>query len=199
MDSFKAAEISRMDLGGNAAWKEFWEAKTGGVWGTPGKGGDGKAQLELEERYGGDVGEEWKERLGCLVEGREFAGMPVRERKTMEGRGMDGSTARTTSPLAAGGMGPRSQKEQNEDFFARKGSENKNRPEGLAPNQGGKYAGFGSEPAMPAGGGVGVGGGAGVPGVDEFQKDPLAALGKGLGWFASSVGYVFSCQILPDW
>lgn len=27
-----------------------------------------------------------------------------------------------------------------------------------------------------------------MPGVDEFQKDPLAALGKGFGWFSGVVG-----------
>ena len=35
-----------------------------------------------------------------------------------------------------------------EDFFSRKIAENASRPEGLAPNQGGKYVGFGSTPAL---------------------------------------------------
>ena len=37
-------------------------------------------------------------------------------------------------------------KEQNQDYFARMGSENSSRPENLPPSQGGKYAGFGSSP-----------------------------------------------------
>ncbi len=187
MDSFKPAEISRMELGGNANWKEFWESKSGEKWGKPGHGGDGEAMRVVGERYGGDAGEEYKERLGCRVEGREFAGMPVKEqRKKVESRGGETSstTGRTASPLA--GAGPRSQKAQNEDFFARKGNENAGRPEGLAPSQGGKYGGFGSEPAVPMAG-EGGGGGA-LPGVDDFQKDPVAALSKGFGWFTSTVG-----------
>ena len=36
-----------------------------------------------------------------------------------------------------------------EDFFSRKMAENANKPEGLAPSQGGKYVGFGSTPAAP--------------------------------------------------
>jgi ADP-ribosylation factor GTPase-activating protein 1 len=28
----------------------------------------------------------------------------------------------------------------------------------------------------------------GIPGVDEFQKDPVAALTKGFGWFTTAVG-----------
>ncbi|KAL6718657.1 ADP-ribosylation factor GTPase-activating protein gcs1 [Lecanora helva] len=183
MDSFKAAEIKRMELGGNSAWKDFWEEKTGKGWGRPGEGGGREAQEEVGKRYGGDVGEEWKERLGCLVEGREFAGMPPKERKTMEAKGTDASTARTESPL---GQGPQSRKEQNEEFFARKGNENASRPDGLAPSQGGKYAGFGSEP-MPARNGGGAAG-QGMPGVNDFQQDPMKALSKGFWGFAGAVG-----------
>jgi len=36
-----------------------------------------------------------------------------------------------------------------EDFFSRKMHENANRPEGVAPSQGGKYVGFGSTPSVP--------------------------------------------------
>ena len=189
MDSFKPAEISRMELGGNANWKDFWEGKQRNreKWGKPGQGGDGEAMRLVGERYGGVEGEEYKERLGCRVEGREFVGLPVRERKRMESWGADtSSTARTSSPLASAG-GSRSQmKAQNEDFFARKGSENASRPEGLAPSQGGKYAGFGSEPPpQPV---MAREGSAILPGVDDFQKDPVAALSKGFGWFTSTVG-----------
>ena len=31
MDSFKAAEVSRMEKGGNARWRGEWEGKTGYV------------------------------------------------------------------------------------------------------------------------------------------------------------------------
>ena len=188
MDSFKPLELARMDLGGNNAWKEFWESKTGRSWGEPGQGADATAQRTLEERYGGDIGEEWKERLGCKVDGKEFTGMPIKERKKMESIGTDSATARTASPLnASGGMGSKSQKDMNEEFFARKGNENKYRPDGVAPSQGGKYGGFGSEPAPT--GKVGGGGGGGVlPSADEFQADPVAALTKGFGWFTSTVG-----------
>ncbi len=190
MDSFKPLELARMDLGGNNAWKEFWESKTGRSWGEPGQGADATAQRTLEERYGGDIGEEWKERLGCKVDGKEFTGMPIKERKKMESIGTDSATARTASPLnASGGMGSRSQKEMNEEFFARKGNENKYRPDGVAPSQGGKYGGFGSEPAVPGKAGGGGGGVGGVlPSADDFQADPVAALTKGFGWFTSTVG-----------
>ena len=173
-----------MELGGNERWRKFWEEKTGNGWDSPGRGADRAAAARLEGVYGGEVGEEWKERLGCEVEGREFTGMPVKERRQMESKGMDEATGRTSSPMTRFG---KSQKEMNENFFARKGDENASRPEGLRPSEGGKYGGFGSEPMPPPGGSNNTGG-AGMPGVDEFQKDPVAALSKGFGWFTGAVG-----------
>ncbi len=176
MDAFKVNEILRMEKGGNSAWKAFWEKNTGERWGRLDAEGGARG---WEERYGGRVGEEWKERLGCLVEGREFLGLPVKEEKVEKKMGV------------TGGMEGKSQKEMNEDFFARKGNENESRRADLPPSQGGKYAGFGSDPTAAVGGSgdrKGSGKEEGIPGVDEFQKDPVAALTKGLGWFTTTVG-----------
>jgi ADP-ribosylation factor GTPase-activating protein 1 len=68
-----------------------------------------------------------------------------------------------------------SQKARNEAYFASKGQENDSRPEGLAPNQGGKYSGFGSSP-MPT-----------SSNEPDFQSDPVAALTRGFGWLSSTV------------
>jgi len=177
MDAFKGNEMKRMELGGNEAWKSFWEEKEGKKW----------ADVGLEDRYSGDTGEEWKERLSANVEGREFRPMPAK--KKMENRvvtpsGFGGETpVRTASP--AGALAGRSRKEANESLFSKKGNENASRSADLPPSQGGKYAGFGSEPAPVAG--VAQKGGV-LPGVDEFQKDPVAALTKGFGWFTTTVG-----------
>lgn len=179
MDAFKVAEMARMEMGGNEAWRGFWEEK------EKGRRWD---DVSLEDRYGGEVAEEWKERLGCKVEGREFTGLPQKKEplKKKIGGGTGQSTpVRTASP--AGSFQPGSKKEQNEVYFARLGNENANRPADLLPSQGGKYGGFGSEPpAAPIAGRAADGGG--IPGVDEFQKDPVAALTKGLGWFTTTVG-----------
>ncbi|KAJ2865363.1 Zn finger-containing GTPase- Activating Protein for ARF, partial [Coemansia asiatica] len=42
------------------------------------------------------------------------------------------------------------QKQRNEEYFARLGGENSGRREDLPPSQGGKYTGFGSKPVVPA-------------------------------------------------
>lgn len=177
MDAFKVPEIGRMESGGNAAFRTFWTSKNPGLeWRVP------PSAEVLMERYGGDVGEEWRERLGCMAEGREFVGMPkkVAPQKKMA----EQSPMRSASPasLGIGGGGGQGKKEANEAYFARMGNANAGRPDGVAPNQGGKYAGFGSEPTVP------VKEEGTMPGVDDFQKDPVAALTKGFGWFTTSVG-----------
>jgi ADP-ribosylation factor GTPase-activating protein 1 len=181
MDAFKGTEMARMEMGGNDAWRAFWEeTEKGKTWESVG----------IQERYGGAVGEEWKERLSCKVEGREFVAMPAREepsKKYAEGAGNRvGAGHRAGTP--AGGTDSR--KEQNEAYFARMGNENAHRPSDLPPSQGGKYGGFGSD--FSAGADTeGAGRGTrdeGIPGVDEFQKDPVAALTRSFGWFTTTVG-----------
>lgn len=61
----------------------------------------------------------------------------------------------------------------------------------MRPSEGGKYAGFGGggyTPSSPQRQGAQAGGGAAPPALNEFQQDPLGALGKGLGWFGGVVG-----------
>lgn len=199
MDAFKGGEIARMDLGGNAAWRKFWEEKQK----ESGDGTESGRKWEdtpLEEKYGGEVAEEWKERLACKAEGREFTGV-VRKSGSKRTDGRTTSPAITsrgsTTPMRTASPAIFKQKERNEEFFARKGSENAARSADLPPSRGGKYAGFGSEPVAATGGPgsststtSGTTGEAGVvlPRVDEFQKDPVAALTKGFGWFTATVG-----------
>ena len=177
-----------MELGGNEAWRAFWDSHPEGG----GRGDKGVWNGVVAERYEGPVGEEYKERLACKVEGREFVPLPKKERKpaapapasgTSTPIGGRGSPApgRTASPAMGG-----TRKERNEAYFAKMGSENAGRPEDVPPSQGGKYGGFGSG-FVAEGPGKGIGG-QGIPGVDEFQKDPMAALTKGFGWFTTTVG-----------
>ncbi|KAI1269111.1 ADP-ribosylation factor GTPase-activating protein GCS1 [Xylariaceae sp. FL1019] len=194
MDAFKNAEIERMRLGGNKGWREFFEehedTKMRGLsW----------DDATIAERYSGEAGEEWKERLSAQVEGREY--VPGERRSTPKpaaaaakpppamggqkggsrsGTPLSGSK-RTESPGAAvGGTKAR----VDDKYFARLGEENASRPDGLPPSQGGKYGGFGNTPGPSSGGG---GSGAGVPDFAELQQDPVAALTKGFGWFTTTV------------
>lgn len=180
MDAFKQAEIERMRLGGNASWRAFFEGhadtKMRGV---------GWEDATIAERYGGEVGEEWKERLSARVEGREYV---PGEKRSVSASPAPSAAARGV-PLggeraeAAPGGG---KVKVDEGYFAKLGASNANRSADLPPSQGGKYAGFGSTPAPQMGGGS-AGGDAALPGLDDLQKDPLGALTKGFGWFTSTV------------
>ncbi|KAI2898595.1 hypothetical protein CBS11852_3529 [Aspergillus niger] len=186
MDAFKTSEILRMEHGGNEPWKAFFDSH-------PITQSEGRTfeDSTIKERYEGEVGEEWKERLAAKAEGREYVpGQP----KPQQPKNKE-PTSRSSTPLAARGGSPAShdgvpemsKKERNEAFFARLGNENSSRSESVPPSQGGKFTGFG--------GGMPVtntpkssGSGAAIPGFDDFQKDPMGALTKGFGWFATTVG-----------
>lgn len=169
MDAFKHGEIQRMELGGNEPWKTFYDAHPVTV-------SEGRTfeDSTIKERYDGDAGEEWKERLSCKVEGREY--VPGQEKKnnnnnnnasrsstpmSLSGGGGGGvaTSKRTGSPAASSIRsqdsqrgGPSSKKEQNETYFAKLGSENATRSDALPPSQGGKYTGFGGGMPAPAAG-----------------------------------------------
>jgi ADP-ribosylation factor GTPase-activating protein 1 len=202
MDAFKGAELARMDAGGNQPFREFWENHEANT--LEGRTWDDST---IRERYESEVGEEWKARLTAKIEGRDY--VPGEEKKaapvkktlpvggsleisrsgTPNGGGMGSrgaamlKTSTGTSRSASPALGTMSmgKKTQNEAFFAKKGAENANRPDDLHPNQGGKFSGFGSDWQPPSRQEPGI------PGADEFQKDPLAALTKGFGWFGGMV------------
>jgi len=188
MDAFKQNEILRMQYGGNKAWQDFYNKNSPIPF----------DEATIKERYDSEIGEEWKERLTAQVEDKEFdkatflkerqailqkqAGRSatpaggVRNTNTASGPG-----SRTASPGPLKGRITAEQKAQNEAYFSRMGETNAARPENLPPSQGGKYSGFGSgapEPQQASGG---------MPTADEFQKDPMAALTKGFGWFGAAV------------
>lgn len=144
----------------------------------------------IAERYSGEAGEEWKERLSAKVESREYVpgAKPAPSNTAAAPQSTSASTTgvpltstRTESPAPTSTSG---KVKVDDKYFAGLGAANAHRPADLPPSQGGKYAGFGSAGPEPERNN----GGAGLPGVDEFQKDPLAALGKGFGWFSGVVG-----------
>ncbi|PGG98142.1 hypothetical protein AJ79_08965 [Helicocarpus griseus UAMH5409] len=202
MDAFKLAEIQRMEQGGNEPWKTFFDEHAANV-------AEGRTFEEstVKERYEGEVGEEWKARLSAKVEGREY--VPGEEKKASSVMGSRAGTPRITAAAGGGGRGngltpsrsisPAKQelhvgggggkKERNEAYFATLGAENASRPENLAPSQGGRYTGFGGGLPPPSSNAAqGQNGGAIIPGLNDFQSDPVAALTKGFGWFTTTVG-----------
>lgn len=187
MDAFKAAEIERMRLGGNENWRRFFEAHEdtrmrGLSW----------DDATIAERYGGEAGEEWKERLAARVEGREYVkGEKAASSPALGGGSVGGARgaaalsgsagptegSRTASPAPGAG----GKIKVDVDYFAKLGERNAQRSATLPPSQGGKYSGFGSSAPQPRRDEQAM------PGLDDLQRDPMAALSKGFGWFASTV------------
>ncbi|CZT07979.1 related to ADP-ribosylation factor GTPase-activating protein [Rhynchosporium agropyri] len=178
MDAFKAVEIERMREGGNKSWRNFFDdadanKQSGVTW----------DDATIAERYSGDVGEEYKERLTAKVEDREY--IPVVKAppsKTATPRSQT-PMGRTSSPsLSNPSLGPASKAKVDDKYFAKLGAANDSRSADLPPSQGGKYAGFGSAPIeRPTQE-------AKLPGLEDLQRDPVAALTKGFGWFTTTVG-----------
>ncbi|CAD6498978.1 BgTH12-04632 [Blumeria graminis f. sp. triticale] len=173
MDAFKAGEIERMRLGGNKPWRDFFEEAESNkiismTW----------DKATISERYAEEVGEEWKERLTAKVEGKEY----VRAEKPHSHRAHVIDVANSIqAPLGSAG-GPGSRAKVDEKYFASLGAANAYRSSDLPPSQGGKYSGFGSQP-LESPREV-----AKLPGLDDLQKDPVAALTKSFGWFTTTVG-----------
>lgn len=180
MDAFKQTEIERMRLGGNENWKKFFDEHEdtkmrGLTW----------DDATIAERYNGAAGEEWKERLSAKVEGKEY----VPSERKPAATPANNNLARSATPLSGTASGNMSQSPSgatvgktkvDDKYFESLGNANASRPDNLPPSQGGKYAGFGSTSAPAKKDDA-------LPKFEELQKDPLAALTKGFGWFSSTV------------
>ncbi|KAL3474564.1 zinc finger protein gcs1 [Aspergillus californicus] len=194
MDAFKNAETQRMELGGNDPWKEFFDSHA--ITQSEGRTFEDST---IKERYEGEVGEEYKERLSAKAEGREY--VPGQRPKPAKKSAADVGSSRSSTPLShsnsgagrgsssspalqdgSGGLDG-SRKARNEAYFAKMGNENSSRSEAVRPSEGGKFTGFGG--GMPVSSSPKPQGG---PAFDDFQKDPMAALTKGFGWFTTAVG-----------
>lgn len=187
MDAFKNAEIQRMEKGGNDTWKHFYDEHTIVI-------SEGRTfeDSTIKERYDSEVGEEYKDRLTAKIEGVEYVPGEKKKRAVVSPPVTVTETisSRSSTPLQGGraspaGMGA-TQKERNEAYFAKMGNENASRPDGIAPSAGGKYGGFGG--GVPVSASRPTQGSSVVPGLNDFQNDPVGALSKGFGWFTSAVG-----------
>ncbi|KAK9457954.1 hypothetical protein V1511DRAFT_491319 [Dipodascopsis uninucleata] len=195
MDQFKSDEMQRMEKGGNKAAKDFFEAE------------GYKPSMSIKEKYNSTFAEDYKDKLTATVEGKEWV-RSARPKKTT----MSTGESRTSSPTvgissnsyssnSSSSVGAvNTQKTRNEAYFAKLGEANANRPDYLPPSQGGKYGGFGSNPA-PSSSSSSDAGGVAVS-VDDFTRDPLGSLTKGFSLFSSTVqkniGQVSETIIKPN-
>ncbi|KAI5838868.1 hypothetical protein DFP73DRAFT_575360 [Morchella snyderi] len=172
MDSFKPDEILRMQGGGNQKCKDFFEASDGF-----------HRDMSIAELYGSPFGEDYKEKLTADVTNTPWT-RPTRPAAAP--RATTPTPLSTAAALSSSSTSPPTTKDRNESFFARLGSANATRTADLPPSQGGKYTGFGSSAAAPPTTSSSTAAPA-APTLDEFSRDPVAALTKGFGFFTTQV------------
>ncbi|KAJ2159789.1 Zn finger-containing GTPase- Activating Protein for ARF [Coemansia sp. RSA 552] len=197
MDKWTAEQLKRMERGGNKAALEFFKSQPGFSEG-----------MSIKDKYNSRFAELWRQKLTAECEGRTWTAPPAGEAtspaarsatsspaqlgSTPQMRGFGGAfsnstaTSRSQTPdigrsgsMPAFGSG--TQRQQNEEYFAKLGSQNAQRRDDLPPNQGGKYSGFGSGGGGP--GSSGTGGASFSP--QDITNDPVAALSRGWSFLSS--------------
>ncbi|CCF58623.1 hypothetical protein KAFR_0F00260 [Kazachstania africana CBS 2517] len=190
MDQFKPEELIRMEKGGNEPFNEYMSSH--GI----------DLKLPQKIKYDNPIAEDYKEKLTCEVEGKEFSEPShpdfdpsklnensMTDFDTTEAKSAAINKSRSETPLEnRRSQTPKvapAQKEKNEAYFAELGRQNQEKPANLPPSQGGKYQGFGSTP-------VNNGNSSNTTSnntlsMENFQNDPLGTFTKGWSMFSSAV------------
>ncbi|KAF8213863.1 hypothetical protein K438DRAFT_1802403, partial [Mycena galopus ATCC 62051] len=168
MDTWQADQLKRMQIGGNAAFKQFMASYY-----PPEQGGykEGNTPHEIYHCW---AATQYREKLDAEIAGKEWA------------------QSAPPPPLSRGtpDIGTPDQKTANESYFATLGQANASRSADLPPSQGGRYQGFGSTPApAPSSQHPSYGmSSAAAPSLSDIQENPVAALSKGWSLFSAAVG-----------
>ncbi|KAF0472042.1 ArfGap-domain-containing protein [Gigaspora margarita] len=189
MDKWYEDQIKKMKLGGNTAWRDFYEASS-----------DYYPEMSLKDKYNSSFAANYREKLTAQCEGRKWtssSSTPMSRQSSRPSSISSTSGKRTpvSTPNRVETSSPSSyqtnnningtfpKETQNETYFANLGRANEIRPDNLPPNQGGKYTGFGNpaftnEPSSTS---------TSAPDLDELIKNPVGALAKGLNFLGYHV------------
>ncbi|KAH9943235.1 ArfGap-domain-containing protein [Epithele typhae] len=226
MDTWQEEQIKRMQLGGNAPFREFiksYDSQTGGY----------KEGMSPYDTYHSWAASQYKEKLDAMLAGRPWSpkappegfGSPsnsmtltdrpssaqgLRKSRAATGRALRSDSASpasfsghnspafgSNSPNLSG-SGIYDQKTANESYFASLGQTNASRSADLPPSQGGRYQGFGNTPTPPPGSHHPsfALSSANAPTLSELQENPTAALSK--GWSLLSAAVVATSRVVSE-
>jgi ADP-ribosylation factor GTPase-activating protein 1 len=149
MDSWKEGQFLKMKLGGNAKATTFFSIY-------------GISELPITTKYKTRAAEIYKEKLTAECEGRLYD-VPPPSSELAVVQEVKSSNKESSNEGGAN--------RNNEEYFARKGQENSNKPENVPPNQGGKYTGFGSDFVPPP--------------QNDILSDAITSFSKGWQFFSS--------------
>ncbi|CAG8445706.1 15999_t:CDS:2 [Dentiscutata erythropus] len=189
MDKWYEDQIKKMKLGGNTAWRDFYEASS-----------DYYPEMSLKDKYNSSFAANYREKLTAQCEGRKWSSSSSTSMSRQSSRPSSISGKRTPAPTPnrLETSSPSSYQSyqttnninetlpnepRNETYFANLGRANEIRPDNLPPSQGGKYTGFGNpaftnEPSSTS---------SSAPDLDELMKNPVGALAKGLNFLGYHV------------
>nr|CAE84440.1 putative Gcs1 protein [Nakaseomyces delphensis] len=185
MDQFKQEELVRMEKGGNEPFIEYMTSH--GI----------DMTLPHKIKYDNPIAEDYKEKLSCEVEDKEFVepkhpdfdpkalgktSTPSVATKAGAGSITSNATSRQDTPIESRRTGTPQQKEKNEQYFAQLGQKNQERPDHLPPSQGGKFQGFGNTPVNNS-----KQANTNTMSLENLQTDPVGTLSRGWGLFSSAL------------
>ncbi|KXS09308.1 ArfGap-domain-containing protein [Gonapodya prolifera JEL478] len=203
MDAWKEDQVRRMELGGNKRCLDFFRTQPDWVEGLPVAQ---KYNTEFARHYREKLAAEVEGRTwtpsAAPVQAQRTASYtssmsasasrgPSKQADAPDSFAWDAPPASSTPPPPTSYQSQSSSYQSasaptyppttsaNESYFVRLGAQNASRTDGVAPNQGGKYGGFGNPNfAQAPAGGAGAGGGRG-------QDEVLAQLSSGWSAFSS--------------
>ncbi|KAF5364332.1 hypothetical protein D9756_000183 [Leucocoprinus leucothites] len=177
MDSWQEDQLKRMELGGNAPFREFMKS-----YDASGGYKDGASAYDTYHCW---AATQYREKLDALLADKPWSpssppatflsptnsntisrssspnpsGLRKSRAQNTRSNTGSGNLARSSSPASfntsspppgsSNTSTPLDQKSQNETYFASLGKLNESRPADLPPSQGGRYQGFGSTPTPP--------------------------------------------------
>ncbi|XP_067002898.2 ADP-ribosylation factor GTPase-activating protein 1 [Anabrus simplex] len=196
MDKWKDIELEKMKVGGNRKAREFLESQP-----------DWDDSMSIQQRYNTKAAALYRDKISALAQGRDWSvstspAQNYSSSRIMSNSSVSPSSARGSSDggsyhgsrengdisgYQSGGGGyqsleyQQSNKDQKEQFFARKQQENSMRPDDVPPNQGGRYAGFGYTMEAPP-----------RSSSQEFFDTAVSSLASGWSVFSSSATKIAS-------
>ncbi|OJA19367.1 hypothetical protein AZE42_00425 [Rhizopogon vesiculosus] len=203
MDTWQADQIKRMQLGGNAPFRQFILSY------APLDQGGYKQGMSAYDTYHCWAASQYRQKLDADLAEKPWspsppppdtsssASQPNSPGRPSSAQGLRKSRASArnfaSSPVSSGSSPQPSstmdQKPANEAFFASLGQANATRPVDLPPSQGGRYQGFGNTPSSPPTSqhpSFGLSS-TSAPSLQDFQENPGAALSKGWSLFSAAV------------
>jgi len=190
MDTWQTDQLRRMQLGGNAPFKEFIQSYSPA---------DQGACTDPHALYHSWAATQYREKLDYALAGKPWTPssppadhlatgtLPSRP-SSAQGLRKSRALARSpqTNPLHSSPQPSdhADQKSTNEAYFTSLGQTNATRPTDLPPSQGGRYQGFGNTPSPAPSQHLTS---AAAPSLADFQDNPAAALSKGWSLFSAAV------------